>query len=267
MKQCKSCDTPEAQVKLTVTTELEQGGVDKTLYQSMIGALNYLVQTCRPDIAHAVNVVCRYGNNPSASHLIAVKRILRYLSKTAHVGLTYDGNQMHQDQNINITAYTDADWGGDYQDRKSTTGYLTKINGATISWATKKQQTVALSTAEAEYMGVSAGVQELLWIKQFISELLAVQAQEAITCVVPILYCDNQAAVSISHNDVHHHRTKHIDIRHHFIRDHVKQGNVKLQWVPTHAQLADGLTKALDTVKFHKCTHGMINSTTHIQLQ
>ena len=90
----------------------------------MIGALNYLVQTCRPDIAHAVNVVSRYSTNPSPTHLIAVKRILRYLSTTSHLGLTYNGNNI-DNNNITIAAYTDADWGGDHVDRKSTTGYLT----------------------------------------------------------------------------------------------------------------------------------------------
>ena len=226
MKQCKPCDTPETQIKLIPTTEQEQGQVDRTLYQSMIGALNYLVQTCRPDITHAVNVVCRHSTNPSSIHLIAVKRILRYLSSTAHIGLKYDGNDIYDNNNI-----TDADWGGDYMDRSSTTGYLTKINGCTISWATKKQQTVALSTAEAKYMGLATGVQEIIWIKQFISELLSIQNKQINP--IPIVYCDNQAAVSISHNDIHHHRTKHIDIRHHYIRDHVKQNNIQLKWIPT----------------------------------
>ena len=137
---------------------------------------------------------------------------------------------------------------------------MTKINGATISWAAKKQQTVALPTAEAEYMGISAGLQELLWIKQYISELLTLQDQDIETSTTPILYCDNQAAVSISHNDIHYHRTKHIDIRHHFIRDHVKQANVKLEWISTQEQIADTLTKALDTANFKKFTHAMMNS-------
>ena len=161
----------------------------------MVGALNYLVQTCRPDIAHAVNVVCRYASNPSPNHLIAVKRILRYLASTAHIGLQYVGTSQDQTRII-MEAYTDADWGGDAVDRKSTTGYVIKINGCTISWAVKKQQTVAISTAEAEYMGISAGVQEILWVNQFLHELLKHQVHNIIH--IPELYCDNQAAIAIS---------------------------------------------------------------------
>ena len=107
-------------------------------------------------------------------------------------------------------------------------------------------------------MGIAAGVQEVIWIKQFLSEVLKIQNKEIQT--IPILYCDNQAAVSISHNDIHHHRTKHIDIRHHFIRDHVKQSNIKLQWIPTQEQLADGLTKPLEKIKFKKLMQGMMNN-------
>ena len=203
MQQCKHATTPSTSIKQVPTTETETGIVDVRLYQSMVGALNYLVQTCRPDIAHAVNVVCRYASNPSPTHLIAVKRILRYLASTAHIGLQYIGTSQ-DNTNVMMEAYTDADWGGDTVDRKSTTGYVIKMNGCTVSWAVKKQQTVAISTAEAEYMGISAGVQELLWVQQFIAELLNKQVSNVIH--PPTLYCDNQAAITISTNDVHHHR-------------------------------------------------------------
>lgn len=247
MQQCKHASTPSALAKLIPTTETEIGTVDVKLYQSMVGALNYLVQTCRPDIAHAVNVVCRYASNPSPCHFTAVKRILRYLASTAHTGLQYKGTSQDQ-TSIMMEGYTDADWGGDTVDRKSTTGYVMKINGCTVSWAVKKQQTVAISTAEAEYMGISAGAQELLWVYQFIGELLNKQVINLIH--TPTLYCDNQAAIIISKNDVHHHRTKHIDIKHHFIRDHVKQKKIIIKWIPGIDQVADILTKPLDQNKY-----------------
>ena len=246
LQQCKQATTPSTLVKQVPTTETEIEIVDVKLYQSMVGALNYLVQTC-PDIAHAVNVMCRYASNPSPTHLIAVKRILRYLAYTAHIGLQYiDTSQ--DNTNVMMEAYTDADWGGDTVDRKSTTGYVIKMNGCTVSWAVKKQQTVAISTAEAEYMGISAGVQELLWVQQFIAELLNKQVSNVIH--PPTLYCDNQAAITISKNDVHHHRTKHIDIKYHFIRDHVKQKKICIKWIPGIDQVADILTKPLDQNKY-----------------
>jgi hypothetical protein len=258
MRQCKPANTPEEQMKLVPTASEEEEKVDKVMYQSMIGALNYLVQTCRPDIAHAVNTVSRHCTDPSHIHLVAVKRIMRYLRGTPHMGLTYTRRTTGA-KPINMVVYTDSDWGGDSTDRKSTTGYVVKINGCTVSWGTKKQQTVALSTAEAEYMAISVGIQEVIWMRQFIGEILKVlnkALDEAST-----VYCDNQAAVSISTNDVHHHRTKHIDIKYHFIRDHVQNKVVKMEWLPTHEQVADILTKPLEKVKFMNCRMKLLQST------
>ena len=247
MKQCKPQTTPEAQVQLIPTPEDQQGQVDIKLYQAMIGALNYLSQTCRPDIAHAVNSVSRYASNPSPAHLIAAKRILRYLAGTIHVGLKYVKSET-VGNNISVTAYTDADWGGDHVDRRSTTGYVIRINNCTVSWATKKQPTIAISSAEAEYMAVAAGVQELLWARQFLSELLPSDMFDSTRGC--LLHCDSQSAIAISKNDVHHNRTKHIDIKHHFIRDHIKRNEIIMTWIPGEQQMADLLTKPLDKIKF-----------------
>jgi chemotaxis protein histidine kinase CheA len=267
MQDCKHAPTPAAATQLTATTTEESGIVDIKLYQTIIGSLNYLVQTCRPDIAHAVNAVCRYGANPSPSHLVAAKRIMRYLAGTTRMGLTYKDKDKDKNKNkndahqIQITAFTDADWGGDHHDRKSTTGYVIKLNGCTISWATKKQQTVAISSTEAEYMAISAGAQELLWMQQFINELTQTTRRALDMSSTAILYCDNQSALAISRNDVHHHRTKHIDIKHHFIRDHVKAKRIDVVWIPTQAQIADVLTKPLDKIKFARFRHALLNIT------
>jgi hypothetical protein len=281
MQDCKHAPTPAAATQLTATTKEESGIVDIRLYQSIVGSLNYLVQTCRPDIAHAVNAVCRHGANPSPSHLVAAKRIMRYLAGTAHMGLTYNDKYTNKDMNkdknkndanwIQITAFTDADWGGDHHDRKSTTGYVIKLNGCTVSWATKKQQTVAISTTEAEYMAIAAGAQEILWMQQFVNELTQTCAQTQPQTQTPTreinmsstatLYCDNQSALAISRNDVHHHRTKHIDIKHHFIRDHVKAKRIDVVWIPTQDQVADVLTKPLDKIKFARFRYALLNIT------
>jgi hypothetical protein len=256
MKQCKPQNTPEAQIKLIPTTEQEQGQVDIKLYQAIIGSLNYLSQTCRPDIAHAVNSVSRYASNPSPSHLIAAKRILRYLAGTIHVGLKYVKSESIGND-ITISAYTDADWGGDHLDRRSTTGYVIQINNCTVSWATKKQQTIAISSAEAEYMAIAAGVQELLWIRQFLSELLPINMFDSTRGST--LYSDSQSAIAISKNDVHHNRTKHIDIKHHFIRDHVKNKEIIMEWIPGEQQSADILTKPLEKIKFNRLRNNINN--------
>ena len=257
MEQCKPQNTPEAQVKLQPTTEQEKGQVDIKLYQAMIGSLNYLSQTCRPDIAHAVNSVSRHTSNPSPSHLVAVKRILSYLSGTIDVGLKYV-KPVTTENNITITAYTDADWGGDHVDRRSTTGYVILVNNCLVSWATKKQPTIAISSAEAEYMAIAAGVQELLWNRQFLSELLPISMFDLSRG--SLLYCDSQSALAISKNDLHHNGTKHIDIKHHFIRDHVKNKEIIMTWIPGEQQAADILTKPLDKIKFNRCREQIHNT-------
>ena len=167
MTNCISIDTPESGIKLTLQEcpkQEERNEIIVNNYQSLTGALLYLALSTRPDIAHAVNVLSRFLSNPGQVHIQAAKRALRYLSGLPHAGLGYknQGDKTSQEE-ITITAYSDADWAGDLDDRKSTTGYIILINGNIINWNSKKQATVALSTAEAEYMAISATVQELKW--------------------------------------------------------------------------------------------------------
>ena len=245
MSDCKALSTPSTTTQLIPCLPHEQNIVDIQQYQSIVGSLNYLSQSCRPDISFAVNRLCRYASNPSPSHLQAAKRVLRYLKGTSEVGLTYSGgvsgNIYKDNMMITVEMWTDADWGGDTSDRKSTTGYVVKVGGNTISWATKKQQTVALSTAEAEYMALSSGIQEQISIEQLMGELIG----KRMINLPSIVYTDNQSAIVISKDDNNHQRTKHIDIRHHFIRDHVREGRALIKWTPTQLQIADILTKAL----------------------
>lgn len=259
MDECKPAVTPASIDKLSPTTKEEEGQVDKRLYQSMVGALNYLVQASRPDISNAVNNVCRFASNPALQHFKAVKRIMRYLAGTPSLGLLYSGGDRTIDSHraLTVNTFTDADWGGDIGDRKSTSGYLVCINNCTVSWATKKQQTVALSTAEAEYMAISAVVQEIIWIRSLITEMLGAAAISKQS----IIYCDNQAAASISRDDVHHARTKHIDIKHHFIRQHIADGSIAIKWITTNKQTADVLTKALGENKFNIFRTALMDST------
>ena len=161
---------------------------------------------------------------------------------TCDLGLVYDNsvNSNNNDsESVSVSGYCDADWGGDKNDRKSTTGYCTYINNNLISWCTKKQPTVALSSTEAEYMAIAEVAKEVMWLRIILIEM-------NVNVITPtIIYVDNQSAKKISENDTEHDRTKHIDIRHYFIRDLINSGEIKLVWISTHDQLADIFTKPL----------------------
>jgi hypothetical protein len=178
--------------------------------------------------------------------LEAAKYILRYLKGTTSLGLSFgsNNNNIKSPQSFTLVAYSDANWGGDLDGRKSTTGTIIKFNGDVISWLSKKQQTVALSTAEAEYMALSATTCELLWYQMWIQEVFNIK-------LIGSINCDNQAAIHLSNNDGIHGRSKHIDIRHHFIRDHVHNNNIIIKYVNTKDQQADLLTKMLGTNLFN----------------
>ncbi|KAK2451550.1 putative mitochondrial protein [Trifolium repens] len=219
-------------------TKDEQGvGVDQSLYRSMIGSLLYLTAS-RPDITFAVGVCARYQAQPKVSHLNQVKRILKYVNGTCDYGMMYS-----HCENSNLCGYCDADWVGSADDRKSTSGGCFFLGSNLISWFSKKQNCVALSTAEAEYIAAGSSCSQLVWMKQMLKEYDV--EQDVIT-----LYCDNLSAINISKNPVQRSKTKHIDIRHHFIRDLVENKVVTLEHVGTKDQVADIFTKALDAVQF-----------------
>ena len=211
-------------------------------YRMMTGSLIYASISTRPDITHATHTVSRFMSQPTQFSMTLIQRVFRYLNGTRCMGLKYINNNINNNNNNNhvcVGGYCDADWGGEKIDRKSLTGYCTFINDNLISWATKKQQTVALSSAEAEYMGISEVAKEVMWLRILLKEMnMNVETPS-------IIYVDNQASIRISENDADHDRTKHIDIRHYFIRDLINNNEIKLQWISTHDQLADIFTKSL----------------------
>jgi len=246
MTQCKEADTPAILEKLSdtdsPTTIEEQLVMSAKPYMNLVGSVLYAAITTRLDISYAVNLVSRFMRNPGEIQWKACKRILRYLHGTKKTGLLFRANGSKE---LTIEAYSDADWAGDHNDRKSTTGFVVTLNGSVISWLSKKQSTVALSTAEAEYMAISSTIQEVKWITQLLLEL-------ELPVKFPVkLLCDNQAAIAISTNDVNHNRTKHIDIRHHYIREAIKNKQVDVSWISTDKQLADILTKPLAKRQFN----------------
>lgn len=214
-------------------------------YKNAIGELWYLAHGTRPDIAYAVHEVAIHQAHPTSKHWDAVKRIYRYISGTKTMGLTYHAN--NDDLKVIIESYGDANWGDKpNSNRRSTTGYVVKINNNAIIWRSVKQSSVALSTAEAEYYALAAVVQEVLWIKQFLTELVS----PLFIIPTPIIYSDNAAAISIAKEDRFHEKTKHIDIKFNFIRDHVEKKDFIIEWITTSRQLGDIFTKALHREQF-----------------
>ena len=223
--------------------------VDVTSYRGMIGSLLYLTAS-RPDIMYATCLCARFQADPRDLHLVAVKRILRYLKGTPNLGIWYP-----KDSGFNLVGYTDSDYAGSVVDRKSTSGSCQFLGNRLISWYSKKQQTVSNSTAEAEYIAAGSCCAQILWIRNQLKDYGFVLNK------IPIL-CDNTSAIAISNNPVQHSRTKHIDIRYHFIREHVMDGTVELHFVPTEEQTADIFTKSLDESTFSRLVGklGMLNS-------
>jgi len=236
MSECITVSTP-GDVNAMLGDKV--GEVNRHLYLQIVGSLMHATHSTRPDITHATNIVCRFMSAPDENHMRAAKRVLRYLSGCVEYGLRYKNDESVYGNGVEITAYCDADWGGDKTDRKSTTGYCVYMNNNLITWDTKKQQTVALSTAEAELMAIVEAVKEVKWVGMLVSEM-GYQVRKPI-----LIHTDNQSAMNITKHDTEHGRTKHVDIKHSFVRDEIKKGEVEIKWISSQQQMADTFTKTL----------------------
>ena len=208
-------------------------------YQSMVGSLLYVAMGTRPDIAQAVGAVSKFCSNPTEAHKTAVKRIFRYLKKTINLALKYCKDEKQ------VTGFSDADWGGDLDDRRSTTGNMCFLAGGAISWVSKKQAVVALSTSEAEYVALSLTAQEAAWLQKLFTDL-----QRPTKPIV--INEDNQGAIALARNPIAHSRTKHIDIRFHFIRKALEEGIIDILYCSTSEMVADILTKPISRGQYEK---------------
>jgi hypothetical protein len=214
----------------------------RSLYQSIVGSLMYTMLATRPDLSFTVSKLAQYMHNPDSTHLNAATHVLRYLRGTASYRLRLGDNT------DNIYGYSDSDWGGNIEDRKSTSGICFFLAGGVISWASKKQPTVALSSVEAEYMSLTLAAKQAMWLRIFLQELgLAIPS--ALT-----VFTDSQGAQALAKNPVQHARTKHIDIQHHFIRETIENGFLQLDYTPTASMVADILTKALPAPQHQNLT-------------
>ncbi|MBW0536619.1 hypothetical protein O181_076334 [Austropuccinia psidii MF-1] len=218
-------------------------------YRSAIGSLNYISSNTRPDITFAVSHLSQFLEKPGIQHSNACLQVFRYLHHTRNLCLTFKNNGFHH-----IKTYADADWGNSPINRRSISGFTVSINSHLISWRSKKQQTVSHSTTEAEYKSLSDAAKETTWLINLINEI-----QLATSPLNPLLLNDNKGAIDLAINHANHSgfKTKHMDIKFHFIRELLKKGIMLLKYVPTTAMNADFLTKSvgktilLKSLNFH----------------
>ncbi|GJY19943.1 hypothetical protein Tco_0392509 [Tanacetum coccineum] len=223
----------------TKQTKDEEGeSVDNTNYRGMIGSLLYLTAS-RPDIMFSVCLCACFQEDPKTSHLEAVKRIFRYIKGTTHLGLWYP-----KGSDTETVVYADSDHAGDYVDRKSTSGICMFMRGCLTSWFSKKQITFAISTTKAEYVSAGKACQQAIWMKQALVDYV-IRLDD-----IPIM-CDKKGAIDLSKNPIQHSRTKHIEIRHHFLRGNVQKGNITIKTVPSEYNIANILTKPFKRESFN----------------
>lgn len=247
MKDANSVSTPlEVGIKLTKEmepkTETEKENMKDKPYRELVGSLVYLANSTRPDIAYASSELSRYCANPGSQHWKAAKRVIRYLKGTSDYKIVYEKSKQE------LYAYVDADWAGDLNDRRSCSGNVIMFANGPISWKSKKQKSVALSTMEAEYMALSEVVKELLYLKRLLEHM-----RMTISEGPSIIFCDNQSAIQLTKNNVYHSRSKHIDIRYHFSREAYERDEISLKYERSESMAADVLTKALCKPKHDNC--------------
>ena len=228
----------ECGVKLSKHDNEEK--VNPTFFKSMVGSLRYL--TCiRPDILFGTVLVNRYMEAPTMTHLKAAKRILCYLKGTLDYGLLYSPSK-----DFKLVGYSDSDWARDTNDRKNTTGFVLYMGDTTFTWTSKKQPIVTLSTCEAEYIAATSGVCHAMWLRSLLKELQMFQEE------VTEIFVANKSTLALAKNPIFHDRSKHIDTRYHFIRECIARKEVHLEFVKSHDQVANILTKPLKYDTFNK---------------
>lgn len=254
---CSTCSSVMSPLNPTQHLSPDQGELvsDFSSYRRLVGKLNFLTNT-RPDISFAVQHLSQFMASPRQPHWEAALHVLRYLKHNPGQGLFYNSSS-----NFNLAAYCDADWAACSHTRKSVSGFVIFIGDSLISWKSKKQHTVSLSSAEAEYRSLRRITAELAWLSRLLTEL-------EVPDITPIpIKCDNQAAIHIAKNPVFHERTKHIDLDCHFVREKLRSGLISLSHVPTKQQLADVFTKPLTGPQHHDilCKLGVLSAPSNLR--
>ena len=239
MAQCNSVHNPVVP-GFKLTKDEEGVAADSTVYKQIVGSLMYLTAT-RPDLMFSVSLISRYMERPTDSHFQAAKRILRYIKGTIVFGIFYKKGGKAE-----LVGYSDSDYAGDQNDRKSTSGYAFLMTSGAVSWSSKKQPVVTLSTTEAEFVAAASSACQVVWLRRILTILNQEQSNPT------VVFCDNISAIKLSKNPVMHGHSKHIDVRFHFLRDLVKDGILELIHCSTQQQVADILTKPLKLDTFLK---------------
>ena len=230
----------------------------KHTYASVVGAIMYAMLGTRPDLAFAIGQLTRFNSNPGPQHVAALKRVLRYLRGSIDFVLTYgagasgsSGSSGSSDTRLPVLGYCDSDWGASIDDRRSVSGLVFTIAGGAVMWQAQKQKSVALSTVEAEYMAACQAAKDAVWLRAFLMEL-------GLTATAPTtIHCDSQGAMALAKNPEHHQKSKHIDLRYHFVREQVAGGAINLVYTSTSDMAADQLTKPLSREMHNRCIRSM----------
>jgi hypothetical protein len=230
-------------------TQEEEEDMSHVPYASAVCSLMYAIVCTRPNIAHVVGVLSRYMSKPGKEHWTTIKRVFRYLRGTTSYGLCYQRSP-RLDRLLDIHGFVDADWVGDMDRRRSTSGYVFNLFGGAIIWMSKRQVVVALSTTEVEYMAATHASKEAEWLQRLCSSIGLVQQATR-------LACDSKSAIFLAKNPAYHLKEKHIDVQYHFVRDMVEEKKVLLEKFDTLKNVADSLTKSVSTGFFFSCRETM----------
>lgn len=241
MHNCKSISTPlDSNLDLKFFQTEENNVELQKLCRKIIGSIMYAALATRPDLCESISILSRFQSKANENLYKSLKRVLRYIQGTIKLKLLFKPNG-----NI-LTGYVDSDWGGDTTDRKSTTGFVFKMFDCTISWTSKKQQNVSISSTESEYVALSLAVTEACWLRKLLLDF-QLEFNEPIQ-----MYEDNRAAICLANSPENNKRLKHLDIKFYFIKEKIDEGIVKIVYVKTEDQIADLFTKPLSRVKFEK---------------
>jgi Reverse transcriptase (RNA-dependent DNA polymerase) len=227
--------TPEEKLKMTSCP-----------YREAVGSIMYLMTGTRPDLASSIQLVSRFSSNPGPLHWEMVKNIFRYIQKTKSMKLTFT-RQGH----VKVAGYCDADWESCIDTRRSTTGYVFTLGGGAVTWCSRRQKSVALSSCESEYVAACEATREAVWERQFLDELLYPQIDPT------TIKCDSQSAIQLISNPVFHDKTKHIQGKMHYVRERAQAGDVRFVKVHTSENVADTLTKGVNAEKLNYCRTAM----------
>ncbi|KMQ88473.1 gag-pol polyprotein [Lasius niger] len=247
MQNAKGLSVPADPHTLLYPVTENRTEVCKIPYREAVGSLIFLAVVSRPDISYAVNNVSKFLNNHDTSHWQAVKRIIAYLVNTIGYGIEYRRNE----SGCELIGFSDADFASDIETRRSTTGYAFLIANGLVSWSSQRQKLVSLSTTESEYIAASSATREAIWLRNLLHDI-GHKCKNA-----TLIHIDNQSAIRLVKNPEFHKRTKHVDIRYHYIREKVESRDIQVTYIPTENQLADIFTKALPRDRFRKLCTGL----------